>query len=80
MLRRIYLRERGRRSGSRGDPWPTKSWPVSTPEEQGMDSASLARLVENVGTYKHDSLTIIRHGRIVTEAYYAPMSPASATT
>lgn len=53
-------------------PWPTKSWPVSTPEEQGMDSASLARLVENVGTYKHDSLTIIRHGRIVTEAYYAP--------
>jgi CubicO group peptidase (beta-lactamase class C family) len=53
-------------------PWPTKSWPVSTPEEQGMDSASLARLVENVGTYKQDSLTIIRHGRIVTEAYYAP--------
>ncbi|KJC57246.1 hypothetical protein UP10_29695 [Bradyrhizobium sp. LTSPM299] len=53
-------------------PWPTKAWPVSTPEEQGMDSASLARLVENVGGYKHDSLMLIRHGRIVTEAYYAP--------
>jgi CubicO group peptidase (beta-lactamase class C family) len=52
--------------------WPTKSWQVSTPEEQGMDSASLARLIETVGTYKQDSLMIIRHGRIVAEAYYAP--------
>ena len=53
-------------------PWPTKSWQVSTPEEQGMDSASLARLIETVGTYKQDSLMIVRHGRIVAEAYYAP--------
>src|SRR3954454_6610790 len=52
--------------------WPTKSWQVSTPEEQGMDSASLARLIETVGTYKQDSLTIIRNGRIVADAYYAP--------
>jgi len=37
-----------------------------------MDSASLARLIETVGTYKQDSLMIIRHGRIVAEAYYAP--------
>ena len=53
-------------------PWPTKLWQVSTPEEQGMDSARLARLIEAVGTYKQDSLMIIRHGRIVAEAYYAP--------
>jgi CubicO group peptidase (beta-lactamase class C family) len=52
--------------------WPTKSWQVSSPEEQGMDSASLARLIEAVGVYKQDSLMIIRHGRIVAEAYYAP--------
>src|SRR6266404_7838846 len=58
--------------GSREVLWPTKSWPVSNPEEQGMDSASLARLIETVGTYKQDSLMIIRHGRIVAEAYYAP--------
>ena len=37
-----------------------------------MDSASLARLIETVGTYKQDSLMIIRHGKIVAEAYYAP--------
>jgi CubicO group peptidase (beta-lactamase class C family) len=55
--------------------WPTKSWQVSTPEEQGMDAASLARLIEAVGTYKQDSLMIIRHGRIVAEAYYAPYVP-----
>lgn len=53
-------------------PWPTQSWPVSTPEEQGMDPANLARLVENVGGYKQDSFMVIRHGRIVAEAYYAP--------
>jgi len=52
--------------------WPTKSWPASTPEEQGMDSAGLARLIETVGGYKQDSLTIVRHGRIVADAYYAP--------
>ena len=52
--------------------WPTKAWEVSTPEEQGMNSGALARLVDTVGTYKQDSLLIIRHGRIVAEAYYAP--------
>jgi CubicO group peptidase (beta-lactamase class C family) len=52
--------------------WPTKSWQVSTPEEQRMDSASLARLIETVGTYKQDSLMIIRHGKVVAEVYYAP--------
>ena len=52
--------------------WPTKSWPTSTAEEQGMDSASLARLIETVGIYRQDSLMVIRHGKIVAEAYYAP--------
>src|SRR6202012_2333965 len=52
--------------------WPAKSWPTSTAEEQGMDSASLARLIETVGTFRQDSLMVIRHGKVVTEAYYAP--------
>jgi CubicO group peptidase (beta-lactamase class C family) len=58
--------------GSQDVPWPTKSWQVSTPEEQGMDSGSLARLIETVGNYRQDSLMIIRHGKIVVDAYYAP--------
>jgi CubicO group peptidase (beta-lactamase class C family) len=52
--------------------WPTKSWAVSTPEQQGMDSGGLARLIEIVGARRQDSLMIVRHGKIVAEAYYAP--------
>jgi len=60
-----------------GEPaaWPTKAWPVSTPEEQGMQSGALARLVETVGKYPQDSLLIVRHGKIVLDAYYAPFQP-----
>jgi CubicO group peptidase (beta-lactamase class C family) len=53
-------------------PWPTASWPTSTPEEQGMSSGALAILIDTVGTRMQDSLLIVRHGRIVAEAYYAP--------
>ena len=55
--------------------WPTKAWPISTPEEQGMQSGALARLVETVGKYPQDSLLIVRHGKIVLDAYYAPYQP-----
>jgi CubicO group peptidase (beta-lactamase class C family) len=55
--------------------WPTKEWQTSTPEEQGMDSAALARLVDFVGSRRQDSLLVIRHGRIVVDAYYAPYAP-----
>ena len=40
-----------------------------------MDSAALAQLVDRVGVYKQDSLLIIRHGKIVVDAYYAPYAP-----
>src|SRR3954452_25371255 len=55
--------------------WPSKAWPVSTPEEQGMQSGALAALVEAVGGYKQDSLLITRNGKIVLDAYYAPYQP-----
>jgi CubicO group peptidase (beta-lactamase class C family) len=62
-------------SGPSQTPWPTKDWEVSTPEAQGMDPAALARLVDFVGLYKQDSLLVIRHGKIVVDAYYAPYAP-----
>jgi CubicO group peptidase (beta-lactamase class C family) len=70
----VYKAAAGETDGLRAQEvsWPTQSWPVSTPEEQGMDSAFLAHLIETVGTYKQDSLTIIRHGKIVADTYYAP--------
>jgi CubicO group peptidase (beta-lactamase class C family) len=52
--------------------WPAQAWEMSTPEPQGVDSGSLARLVDNVGGYKQDSLLIIRHGRIVLDVYWPP--------
>jgi CubicO group peptidase (beta-lactamase class C family) len=52
--------------------WPTQTWAASTAEAQGMQSGLLARLVDNIGATRQDSLLIIRHGHIVAEAYYAP--------
>jgi CubicO group peptidase (beta-lactamase class C family) len=52
--------------------WLTKEWLTSTPEVQGMDSAALAKLVAFWESHSFDSLLVVRHGRIVTEAYYAP--------
>jgi CubicO group peptidase (beta-lactamase class C family) len=63
--------------------WPTKEWQTSSPEEQGMDSKELAELVD-FGARRFlatpgvtlntmlDSLLVVRHGKIVVEAYYAP--------
>ena len=52
--------------------WPTNGWQASTPEEQGLDSTKLAGLVDFGTTHSFDSLLIVRHGKIVAEAYYAP--------
>jgi CubicO group peptidase (beta-lactamase class C family) len=60
--------------GSAEPVWPTKEWQTSSPEEQGMDSADLAKLVAYGSGHSFDSLLIARHGKIVLEAYYAPYS------
>jgi len=55
--------------------WPTKEWQTSSPEEQGVDSKELAKLVDFGTTSSFDSLLVVRHGKIVAEAYYAPWAP-----
>jgi CubicO group peptidase (beta-lactamase class C family) len=52
--------------------WPTQEWRTSSPEEEGMDSKELAKLVDWGTTHNFDSLLVQRHGKIVAEAYYAP--------
>jgi CubicO group peptidase (beta-lactamase class C family) len=52
--------------------WPTKEWQISTPEEEGMDSKELAKLVDWGTAHFFDSVLVARHGKIVLEAYYAP--------
>jgi CubicO group peptidase (beta-lactamase class C family) len=70
----VVARAETRESDPPASVWPTKMWEVSTPEEQGMDSRALARLIDDVGTYKQDSVLVVRNGKIVTDAYYAPYS------
>ena len=53
-------------------PYPTRRWASSSPEDQGMSSGVLARLVEFGSFNDMDSLQIARRGRIVLEATYAP--------
>lgn len=53
-------------------PWPTAGWEVSTPEAQGVASSALVELVDFGAKSEMDSLLVVRHGRIVAEAYYAP--------
>ena len=54
------------------EPWPTAGWDVATPESQGMSSSALADLADFGAANDMDSLLVVRHGRIVAEAYYAP--------
>jgi CubicO group peptidase (beta-lactamase class C family) len=57
-------------------PFPTKEWPVSTPEAQGMQSQMLADMLEVIekNSYNVDSVLIIRNGYIVLDAYFYPFS------
>ncbi|MGY4316562.1 hypothetical protein [Bradyrhizobium sp. JR3.5] len=66
-----------RAEGAADPVWPTRQWQTTTPEEQGMDSAALARLVNFGAAHSFDSLLIARHGRIMLDAYYAPYNRAS---
>jgi CubicO group peptidase (beta-lactamase class C family) len=52
--------------------WPGPEWQKATPEELGMDSQALATLVEYGSNVQMDSLIVVRHGKVVAEAYYAP--------
>lgn len=58
--------------GTKEPIWPTKEWQTSSPEEEGMNSKELAKLIDWGIGYSFDSLLIVRHGKIVLEAYYAP--------
>ena len=64
-----------RAAGADATPWPTRGWEVSTPEAQGVSSSALAELVDHGADNEMDSLLIVRHGRIVAEAHYAPFRP-----
>lgn len=56
------------------DYWPTAGWRTSTPEEQGVDSQQLLRVLQRIDDAGMNvrSLTVIRNGYVVLEATYQP--------
>jgi CubicO group peptidase (beta-lactamase class C family) len=72
----VSLLDSGVRSAAnaqeKGPSWPTKEWQTSSPEDQGMDSNELASLIDFGASHGMDSFLVVRHGKIVSEAYYAP--------
>ncbi len=54
--------------------YPTQTWKTSTPEQQGIDSAALLKLFDEIQQKQLNihSIVIARHGYIVAEAYWYP--------
>ena len=54
--------------------WPVDEWRVSSPEEQGIDSASILSMLQEIRQKDLNvhSVLIIRHGYLVTEVYFPP--------
>ena len=50
-------------------------WSVAAPEVEGLDSGALADLAGWAKAERVDSLLVVRHGKIVLDAYYAPFRP-----
>jgi CubicO group peptidase (beta-lactamase class C family) len=53
--------------------WPTESWPVSSPENQGFDEAILDKILQRLaaGAYGYvDRLLLIRNGHVVLDQNY----------
>lgn len=57
--------------------WPTGGWRTSSPEEQGIDSRQLLLALQHTedAGINMRSLTVIRNGYIVLEAYNQPFTP-----
>ena len=54
--------------------FPSDEWRSSTPEEQGIDSASILQMFQEIQDKNIDihSFLLIRNGYLVTEAYFDP--------
>lgn len=53
--------------------WPTKNWPVSTPQSQSMNFDSLLAFDKNIASGKYgnvDAMVVTRHGKLVYQKTY----------
>ena len=63
--------------GKAPEMWPTEEWATSTPEMQGMSSAGLSEMIDEISDKNLfiDSIHIVRNGYLVFDAYRYPYSP-----
>jgi CubicO group peptidase (beta-lactamase class C family) len=56
---------------------PAEEWRTSSPEEQGMDPALLAEMLDRIDEIDREihSVTVIRNGYMVLDEYYPPSTP-----
>ena len=56
------------------DYWPTEGWRMASPESQDMDPEKLQSMLALIRREKIplDSLTLVRHGYVVLDEYFAP--------
>jgi len=54
--------------------WPDTEWRTSTPEEQGLDSAPILSMLQEIQKKELNihSILVVRHGYLVTEVYFPP--------
>jgi CubicO group peptidase (beta-lactamase class C family) len=54
--------------------WPDSEWHTSTPEEQGIDSALILAMLQEIQQKDLNihSVLVIRHGYLVAEVYFPP--------
>jgi CubicO group peptidase (beta-lactamase class C family) len=59
--------------------WPTEGWRTCSPEEQGIDSEMLADMLSTIreGDYDIDSVSVVRNGYLVLDAYVHPFRSGS---
>jgi len=59
--------------------WPTQGWRATTPEQQGIDSAQLAEVLDYIREHQVNihSLLLIRNGYVALDAYFYPYDKAS---
>ena len=60
----------GQTASDDGPLWPGESWPVSTPEAQGVDPAAIAALVADIDAGRYgliDRFLLIRNGHVIAD-------------
>lgn len=78
----LLLARCGSPAAASPDYWPTDGWQNSAPEEQGMASEMLADMLNTIRVQGHniDSVTVVRNGYLVLDAYVAPFDGNSRHT